>query len=186
MTENLEFRNSTPEDWPAIVTLYRDAFPNEDLAPLVWDLLQEPEGILSLVGIIRSDAAYPVACPPIVCHVIFTRCSLTGSLTPLNIALLGPLAVARAWQRKGCGSAIVRHGLQHMLNDGVACVCVLGNPAYYGRFGFLPETAIRSPYTLPIEWHAAWQSIYLGSNRIQYQGTLSVPQPWQRPELWLP
>ena len=41
-------------------------------------------------------------------------------------------------------------------------VYVLGDPAYYGRSGFIPEPAIAPPYALPEEWRDAWQSLSLG------------------------
>jgi predicted N-acetyltransferase YhbS len=46
---------------------------------------------------------------------------------------LAPLAVLPEVQRSGVGSALVRHALAQL---GDACVVVLGDPAYYGKFGF--------------------------------------------------
>ncbi len=50
MADNVEIRVSTPGDLPAIEMLYRDAFPNEDLLPLVRDLLHDTPMTMSLVG----------------------------------------------------------------------------------------------------------------------------------------
>jgi len=63
--ENIEIRESRPDDLAAIEALYPDAFPDEDLLPLVKDLLQETPPVLSLVSTI--DAV-------LVGHVIFTWC----------------------------------------------------------------------------------------------------------------
>jgi hypothetical protein len=41
MIESLEIRESSPDDFASLEALYRCAFPNEDLLPLVRDLLQE-------------------------------------------------------------------------------------------------------------------------------------------------
>ncbi|WP_374432990.1 GNAT family N-acetyltransferase [Inhella sp.] len=49
---------------------------------------------------------------------------------------LGPLAVAPPCQRQGVGAELVRHGLQQLQERGAAGCVVLGDPAYYGRFGF--------------------------------------------------
>jgi hypothetical protein len=46
----------------------------------------------------------------------------------------------------------------------VGKVLVLGDPAYYGRFGFAKETAIQPPYPLPEAWDGAWQSLVLNQN----------------------
>jgi putative acetyltransferase len=174
MSERTEIRESMPSDLASIEKLYLEAFPDEDLMPLVGELLQEASGILSLVGIIDRS---------LVGNAIFTRCGV-GAETG-RAALLGPLAVARAWQRQGIGRAIVHAGLQRLENYGVTHICVLGDPAYYGRLGFVPEADIAPPYPLPAEWRGAWQSIRLGGAP-SLRGTLLVPQPWLQPRLWAP
>jgi putative acetyltransferase len=175
MTDNIEIRESMQVDLSAIESLYPDAFPDEDLLPLVRDLLREAPVALSLVGTIDSR---------LVGHVIFTRCSVAGSGD--RSALLGPLAVEPAWQRRGIGSAIVRNGLRRLKDEGVSQVFVLGDPAYYGRLGFLAESRIAPPYTLPTEWEGAWQSQSLRDTETLHPGKLSLPRPWLQPSLWSP
>jgi putative acetyltransferase len=175
MADSIEIRTGVPGDLPAIEMLYPDAFPNEDLLPLVKVLLQEVPETLSLVGTIGET---------IVSHVVFTTCGITG--TSFKVALLGPLAVASAWQKQGLGSAIVRNGLQRLENVGVTHVYVLGDPAYYSRFGFTPEANVTPPYPLPAQWRGAWQSTGLSNAEALRHGELSVPQPWLQPALWAP
>lgn len=173
VTDNLEIRESLPEDMAAIEALYPDAFPEENLLPLVRDLVKEKSGVLSLVGMIGASLAG---------HVVFTRCSVEP--TGEQAALLGPLAVASAQQRQGIGGALVRAGLEREASAGAANVYVLGDPAYYGRFGFSPDDQVAAPYPLPNEWKDAWQSVSLRSATPAIQGTLSVPQPWRQPAYW--
>jgi putative acetyltransferase len=175
MTDNIEIRESMQVDLFAIESLYLEAFPDEDLLPLVRDLLRETSVALSLVGTIDSKLAG---------HVIFTMCSVAEHSD--RSALLGPLAVEPAWQRRGIGSTIVRNGLRRLKDDGVSQVFVLGDPAYYGRLGFLPESRIAPPYTLPTEWEGAWQSQSLRGTTTPHPGKLSLPRPWLQPSLWLP
>ncbi len=175
MNTRIEIRESAPCDLASIEKLYPDAFPEENLLPLVTELLQEPPIILSIVGIINSS---------LVGHAIFTKCGVAACTD--QVALLGPLAVARAWQRQGIGSAIVRAGLQRLESAGVAHVCVLGDPNYYGRFGFEPEAGVVPPYPLPPEWRGAWQMVSLRSSEPPLRGRLSVPKPWLQPGLWAP
>ena len=175
MIERIAIRESLPSDLASIEKLYSDAFPDEDLLPLVIELLQEAPIVLSLVAMIGASLAG---------HVIFTRCSIAGNTD--KVALLGPLAVAPAWQRQGIGSAIVRSGLQRLKNAGVTQVYVLGDPAYYGRLDFVPEDGVAPPYPLPEEWRGAWQTISLRSAGPPRRGKLSVPQPWLQPGLWAP
>ena len=174
MTETIEIRESMRGDVAALEALYPAAFPDEDLLPLVKDLLEEP-GVLSLVGIVEEAPAG---------HVIFTTCGIAGWTG--TVALLGPLAVDPTRQRQGVGSAIVRAGVQAMEKAGASRTYVLGDPAYYGRFGFKPDDAVAPPYPLPEAWRSAWQSLGLGGDTPPPRGTLTVPQPWRRPALWAP
>ena len=173
--ERIEIRESVPGDLAAIELLYPEAFPEEDLLPLVRELLEETAVTLSLVAIVESC---------LVGHGIFTTCGVAGSSA--NVALLGPLAVASARQREGLGSAIVKMGMRRLEKAGVTHVYVLGDPAYYGRLGFVPEAQVVPPYQLPAEWGEAWQSMSLSSAAPRPRGTLTVPQPWREPVLWGP
>jgi putative acetyltransferase len=175
MAEALELRDSVPADFGAIESLYPDAFPDEDLLPLVRDLLQDATITTSIVGVIDSR---------IVGHVIFTNCGVTGQ--PTSAALLGPLAVVPAWQRHGIGSALVRTGLRQLEGRDVCLVCVLGDPAYYKRLGFRPESSVRPPFRLPAEYEGAWQAQELGDRAAPQSGELSVPAQWRQPALWIP
>lgn len=176
MTDSITIRDVEAGDAPALDTLYPDAFPDEDLLPLVHALEDDPSVIASLVATIGSCVAG---------HVLFTRCGLVDS--PATMALLAPLAVAPAWQRQGVGSALVRKGLGRMAAAGVDRVFVLGDPAYYGRLGFTPETQVAPPYPLPAEWGDAWQSQPVGTTPgVDAAGTLAVGGPWRDPALWAP
>ncbi|MEN3277861.1 MAG: putative acetyltransferase [Massilia sp.] len=56
---------------------------------------------------------------------------------------LGPLAVMPARQGRGIGAALVEAGLAALDALGAAGCVVLGEPAYYGRFGFRHEPGLR-------------------------------------------
>ncbi|MCP5363678.1 MAG: N-acetyltransferase [Hyphomicrobiales bacterium] len=172
--ERIVVRESGPGDIASIEELYPDAFPDEDLLPLVRELLKAKPVALSLVGIIGSS---------LVAHVIFTTCGLAGSNN--KVALLGPLVVTAARRKHGIGSAIVRAGLLRLESSSMTHVFVLGDPGFYGRLGFEPEPHVAPPYPLPAEWRGAWQSMSLSSAVPPLPvGTLSAPQPWLKPALW--
>jgi len=176
--DTITIRESRPGDSPEIRSLYPAAFPDEDLLPVVQRLLSEPLGVISLVADIGGSVTG---------HILFTVCGTAEKPNdyPGTFALLGPLAVAPGWQRQGVGSALVRHGLQSFEHSTITHVLVLGDPAYYGRFGFKSETGIAPPYPLPDEWREAWQSIRM-KGAPPRRGTVSVPAPWAQPALWAP
>jgi putative acetyltransferase len=175
MSDELEIRESVQGDAGAIEALYPEAFPEENLLPVVRDLLRDAAVTTSLVGAVDSR---------IVGHVIFTKCAVIGS--DVSAALLGPLAVASAWQKQGIGSAIVRAGLRRLEDMDVNLVFVLGDPAYYGRLGFRPESLVEPPFRLPAEWDGAWQSRNVSGVMTPCSGELSVPRQWLEPALWAP
>ena len=175
MKSDARIRRSTATDRPAVEALYPAAFPEEDLLPLVRELLGDPTHTVSLVA--ESDAG-------IVGNIIFTFGSEPDS--GARIALLAPLAVAPTVQGQGLGSALVRAGVASMQESGAALVCVLGDPNYYGRFGFEPERDVQPPYALPTEWQDAWQSMRALTEPAPISGTLRLPDYWLRPALWLP
>ena len=58
---------------------------------------------------------------------------------------LAPLAVAPACQKQGIGAALVRQGFTELQALGARGCVVLGDPAYYGRFGFKADPALACP-----------------------------------------
>jgi putative acetyltransferase len=175
LTNRITLRDSRPDDWADLATLYPQAFPEEDLLPLVQALLAQVPDVLSLVGILDAR---------VVGHGLFTPCGVIGHSG--EAALLGPLAVAPAYQQQGVGTALVQTGLQRLAAGGVREVFVLGDPAYYQRFGFRPETAVAPPYPLPADWTGAWQSLPLNDAAPFGPGSLALPAPWLQPGLWAP
>lgn len=58
---------------------------------------------------------------------------------------LGPLSVLPSHQRRGLGSRLVRQALDGLRSLGAAGCVLLGDPAYYGRFGFKAEPGLVLP-----------------------------------------
>ena len=165
-----DIRETEAGDAAALASLHARAFPDEDLRPLVASLLSGPVDVLSLT--VRERRA-PVA------HVVFTPCGGEG-----RDALLGPLAVLPGRQGRGLGSALVRAGLDMLRDRGTDHVFVLGDPAYYARFGFAPERETAAPFDLPEAWRDAWQSLTLSDAPAPKAKRLAVPEPWRDPALW--
>lgn len=172
MARGLHIRHTTPNNFAQVLGLYPLTFPEEDLRDVVAALLEQGSRVLSLASF-DGDA--------LVAHVLFSICKTEG---PQVGALLGPLGVIPARQRQGVGDTLVRHGLEQLQATGINQVFVLGNPAYYVRFGFTPEKQVLAPYPLPVDYGDAWQSMTLAERPPLTAGRLELPEPWMNPALW--
>lgn len=77
----------------------------------------------------------------IIGHVAFSPVTINGEAG--RWFGLGPVSVEPAMQRRGIGQALIREGLER-LRSAVAEGCVLlGDPAYYRRFGFVSDPKLR-------------------------------------------
>ena len=121
-------RHETPADLASVRRVEELAFARTEEAALVDALHAQGKVTLSLV-------AEEEGC--VVGHVLFSAVTI-GSRTGVG---LGPLAILPECQRRGIGAALVRRGLAQCRAAGHEFAVVLGEPAYYGRFGF--ETAAR-------------------------------------------
>jgi putative acetyltransferase len=55
---------------------------------------------------------------------------------------LGPVSVAPEYQGIGIGSQLIRQALTRLQEMSASGCVVLGNPNFYGRFGFKPEPSL--------------------------------------------
>ena len=62
---------------------------------------------------------------------------------------LGPVAVAPACQRRGIGAQLIERALRELCALGASGCVVLGDPAYYGRFGFRANPSLVLPEVPP-------------------------------------
>ncbi|WP_421245394.1 GNAT family N-acetyltransferase [Aeromonas sanarellii] len=67
---------------------------------------------------------------------------------------LGPISVSPALHGKGLGSRLMDAGLAQLKGMGAAGCVVLGEPGFYGRFGFVPEPGLTLP-GVPAEYFMA-------------------------------
>lgn len=60
----------------------------------------------------------------------------TRDSAPAPALLLGPLAVDPRWHGAGIGGALMRHAVAEAARLGHGAILLVGDPEYYGRFGF--------------------------------------------------
>lgn len=76
----------------------------------------------------------------IIGHIMLTKMQIDTTQGAHPALLLAPLSVALAWRNKGVGSALVKEALRRAVLLGYEAVFLVGDPAYYSRFGFRPTT----------------------------------------------
>ncbi|WP_047249053.1 GNAT family N-acetyltransferase [Chromobacterium subtsugae] len=67
---------------------------------------------------------------------------------------LGPISVSPARQKRGIGGQLMREALRVLREQGAQGCVVLGDPAYYGRFGFRQQPGLVLP-GIPAEYFQA-------------------------------
>ncbi|CCH34470.1 N-acetyltransferase [Actinosynnema sp. NPDC047251] len=164
-------RRETPDDVHAITAITDAAFA------------ADPGGEAWLVTELRADTGWIpelslVAESPegaIIGHVVCTRAALND-----GPALgLGPLSVHPDHQRRGVGKALVHAVLGAADALGEPLVALLGDPAYYSRFGFrlAAEHGVEPPNP---EWAPHFQVRTLHAYRPNQRGTFRYAEPFER------
>jgi putative acetyltransferase len=84
----------------------------------------------------------------VVGHVAFSPASIDGEAVPGWYGV-GPLSVRPDRQRSGIGSALMREGIARLRALGGKGCVVVGDPAYYQRFGFQARPGLTVPGVPP-------------------------------------
>lgn len=89
----------------------------------------------------------------VVGHVLLTPVSV-GEYPALALA---PISVAKAQQGQGIGKTLMEAAHKQALNLGYHLIIILGDPTYYGKFGYKPASVygILAPKELPEEYFLA-------------------------------
>jgi putative acetyltransferase len=114
-------------DAAAIRDVNRSAFPTPAEADLVDSLRREGAATVSLVA---DDGG------SIIGHILFSPVTMAGGSG--HVLGLAPMAVRPERQRQGIGSQLVPAGLEACRRAGAGAIVVVGHPAFYPRFGFVP------------------------------------------------
>jgi putative acetyltransferase len=125
-------RPAKPGDRAAIRAVEERAFGQPDEANLVERLFADGDVVLELVAERHGD---------ILGHVLFSRLQVVTGEWSTPAVSLAPLAVDPAHQGRGIGTELVREAHLRLMADGERLSVVLGDPAWYGRFGYAHDRA---------------------------------------------
>ena len=123
----MSIRDVRAEDGEAVARLLVAAFGGPAESLLVQQLRAEGDAIIELVAEDRGE---------ITGHILFSRMDAR-----FRALALAPLAVMPRCQRQGIGSRLVEAGHERAAGGQWDAIFVLGDPAYYMRFGYDPALA---------------------------------------------
>jgi putative acetyltransferase len=124
-------RLAREEDWPSIPEVHRTAFGDhgDDVARLVVELRERPDLYVPDLSFVAEEDGSVVG------HVMNTWNWIEE--TGERVLQFSPLGVLPEYQRRGHGSGLVRASLEAVRAAGEPLLLLEGDPAYYGRFGFV-------------------------------------------------
>ena len=142
-------------DAPQIRELLEACFPGEGEADLVDALRRSGAIVLSLVAE-EEDA--------VIGYIAFSRIRIEDGKTSMRALALAPLAVYTEYQQQGLATRLVREGHACIAAMGERLSIVLGDPNYYGRFGYSHrrasafESDYQSEYLMALSFgEAPWE-----------------------------
>jgi len=128
----MSIRAAMPRDREAIRLVEEHAFGQNTEAGLVDALVSGNDVVLELVA--EEEGA-------VVGHVLFSRLYVQNGGDAYPAVALAPLAVEPSFHGTGIGGALIREAHLRLKEAGETLSIVLGEPAYYGRFGYSHERA---------------------------------------------
>lgn len=134
-------RAAHPADARAIRAVVDAAFGGPAEGALVEALRESGDAALELVA--KADGK-------ILGHVMLSRLA-----SPQNCLALAPLAVAPGFQRRGVGGALIKRAVEEAREAGASAIFLLGEPAYYARFGFSVAAAATFETVYPKDYMMA-------------------------------
>jgi putative acetyltransferase len=140
MSEALSIRPERPGDAAGVRVLLDAAFGGDAESNVVERLRADGDFVLSLVAENGEGIAGYAGFPRLVLRLDERNVPVVG---------LAPVGVSPPLQRRGIGGALIRDGLVRLKDRAERLVFVLGDPAYYGRFGFTVMDGFVSRYAGP-------------------------------------
>lgn len=173
----MQIRTANSSDRNAIGQVHQNAFADDGITiselalALIADKTAQP--LVNLVAEIDRH---------IVGNIIFSNVKIQGADNS-RASILAPLAVTQAVQRQGIGRALVQEGLCRLRENGTQVVFVLGDPAYYSRYGFTHQHRVRAPY--PLDYPDAWMAIALQETPLDsFNGECICADVLSNPDYW--
>ncbi len=94
-------------------------------------------------------------------HIMLTKTYVVNGNITHETLLLAPISVVLAYRNRGVGSAIIKESFARAKTLGYSSIFLVGNPAYYHRFGFRAtvDFGIKNTNDIPDEYVMACELI---------------------------
>jgi putative acetyltransferase len=132
---NVIIRNETDEDYRVVEEITREAFWNLYLPGcnehyLVHKMRNHTDFLKELDFVAEYNGK-------IVGNIMYTKAWLIDEIgKEMDIFSFGPISVLPEYQRKGIGSALIKHTKNIAINNGIKAIVILGDPHNYCKHGF--------------------------------------------------
>ena len=170
---DVSVRPTTEVDRVDVLRTVREAFSGEMGSGR--DEVEIVETVWSLDASLVAGDVVASAGEEIVGHVLASLGTLDGRAVP-GIA---PLAVRPDWQGRGIGTALMSELLRLLSQRGFPLVVVLGDPGFYGRFGFQPAGPLGIHYLPAGAANPHFQALHLSGGHEALIGNYAYS--WELP-----
>ena len=149
----MHIRPERKEEFPQIYTLVEEAFKTAKVADGdeqdFVDMLRAGDKYVPELALVAEEDGELIG------HIMLTEAMVRdsgGSETP--VLLLAPVSVALGRRSRGVGGTLIEESFRRAREMGYRAVFLLGDPAYYNRFGFRPadDFGIRYHVDVPAEY----------------------------------
>jgi len=172
--DELNVRQARSDDQPAIESLLDAAFGKDRHQRTAYRVRQGTHPIDSLSHVVEQDGEIiaSLQCWPV---------ALFDGTNAVPLVMLGPVAVKPLLQRSGIGQMLMLHVLAIADTQGAPPIMLIGDPEYYGRFGFVANWT--GEWTLPGPFEQHRLLLRGGGPALAHAGEigprpqLSVPSP---------
>lgn len=130
MIDGVTIRPERSDDSGGITAVHTAAFANHPFSHQTEHLIVEE---LRAAGALTISLVAEMT-GRVVGHIAFSLVTIDGQ--NLHWYALGPVGVLPELQGQGIGSSLVRQGLEGLQAQGAAGCVLVGEPEFYGRFGF--------------------------------------------------
>lgn len=148
----MNIRSEKPEDYPEIYDLVKTAFQTANVTngkeqDLVNELRAADTYVPELALVAEENGK-------LIGHIMLSETHINDGSKSHTALYIAPLSVALEHRSKGIGSALIEASFKRAKALGYTAVVLVGDPAYYHRFGFKSsiDYGITSTHEIPAEY----------------------------------